>query len=317
MSAGIDTVFGMKNKLTSVRNEPVILPWADVQMAAEALADRTEDLPITGVYGIPRGGTYVAIMVANLLNLNLLEEYEAGCLVVDDLVDSGKTAREFIGLTCHFDALFRKPHSPLDVAPHALGIDSWIVFPWELTEESRGPEDSIRRILQHLGEDPTREGLIDTPKRVIKALRELTSGYELTNEQVLATTFDETCDEMVVVSGIEFSSMCEHHMLPFTGYATVAYIPNGQIVGLSKLARLVEMYAKRLQVQERMTEQIAHAIEDVLKPRGVGVIITSHHSCMGMRGVRKANARMTTSSLLGAIRSEASARAEFLSHHKD
>jgi len=290
---------------------PLYADFEQLKQLSRELAGRWDTQPISGVWGVPRGGTYVAIMVAQILGVPLLDEYNGGCLVVDDLVDSGRTASEYH----QFDALFRKSHSPSHLAPHAKVIDNWIVFPWEANES--GPEEAVVRILEYIGEDPKREGLIETPKRVIKAFKELTDGYEKIDTEILTTTFDEACDEMVVVSGIEFSSMCEHHMLPFTGHATVGYIPNGSIVGLSKLARLVEMYARRLQVQERMTEQIAHSIQDILKPLGCGVVITSHHSCMGMRGIRKANAKMTTSSLLGAMRDEPETRAEFLSHHKD
>jgi GTP cyclohydrolase I len=250
--------------------------------------------------------------VARALDVPVVTELGPNVLVVDDLVDSGATA-----LKCGkvwFDALYRKPHSPKDIAPFATEVDGWIEFPWE--EPETGPTDAVVRLLQFIGEDPTREGLLDTPKRVTKALLELTSGYHQSAADILSKTFDERCDEMVVVTGIEFSSMCEHHMLPFTGIATVGYIPNGSVVGLSKLARLVEMYAKRLQVQERMTEQIADAIRDHLDPLGCGVIITSHHSCMGMRGIKKANAKMTTSALHGVMRNDHAARTEFLSHHR-
>ena len=171
--------------------------------------------------------------------------------------------------------------------------------------------EAVVALLQHIGEDPTREGLIDTPKRVVKALTEMTDGYSKDPAEVLGTTFNETQDQMIVVSGIEFASLCEHHMLPFTGIATVAYLPGNCIVGLSKIARLVEMYARRLQVQERMTNQIAQAIETHLGAKGVGVVIHGTHSCMKNRGIKK-QGTMTTSCLLGEIRDEHSARHEFL-----
>lgn len=173
------------------------------------------------------------------------------------------------------------------------------------------PEAAVRRLLEHIGEDPTREGLQDTPRRVVKAYREMTCGYQLDATEVLGTTFDEASDEMIVVSGIPFVSLCEHHMLPFTGTATVGYIPGDRVVGLSKIGRLVEMYARRLQVQERMTRQIADSMSDVLNPQGVGVVIHGHHSCMAMRGVEK-HATMTTSQMLGALRNKPEARNEFL-----
>lgn len=174
------------------------------------------------------------------------------------------------------------------------------------------PEDAIVRVLEWLGQDPTREGLQDTPKRVLKALREMTAGYNDSPEEILSTVFTEDYDQMVVLTGIEFVSLCEHHLLPFRGQATVGYIPNGKVVGLSKLARLVDCYARRLQVQERMTEQIAQAITRHLAPIGVGVYITAHHSCMGNRGVRKHEASMATQALHGAMLNDGNARAEFM-----
>lgn len=173
-------------------------------------------------------------------------------------------------------------------------------------------EQAVQVLLRHIGEDPTREGLLDTPKRVAKALREMTTGYATNEADVLATTFDEHCDEMVVLRHIQFASMCEHHMLPFTGTATVGYVPDKRVVGLSKMARLVEMYSRRLQVQERMTSQIATAMWEQLRPLGVGVIVHGHHSCMGVRGVCQPNGIMTTSAMLGIFKHSDATRNEFL-----
>lgn len=171
---------------------------------------------------------------------------------------------------------------------------------------------AVERLLTFVGEDTQREGLRDTPRRVIDAWLEMTSGYEVDVAELLAVQFAERCDELVLVSGIEFTSLCEHHVLPFVGTATVGYIPRDGVVGLSKLARLVDVYARRLQVQERMTRQIADAIDTHLSPLGVGVVLRAHHSCMGCRGVRKPSAAMVTSSMLGCLQTEPSARAEFL-----
>ena len=174
------------------------------------------------------------------------------------------------------------------------------------------PEDAFTAILQHIGEDPTREGLLDTPRRFVKALEELTSGYEEDPAEILNTQFEEPYDQMVVVTGIEFTSLCEHHVLPFTGIASVGYIPMKKVVGLSKLPRIVQTFAKRLQVQERMTNQIAEAINEHVNPMGVGVIMTATHQCMAIRGVKAADAKMTTSCLLGTLRESPAARSEFL-----
>ena len=171
----------------------------------------------------------------------------------------------------------------------------------------------VRQQLGMLGEDPEREGLVRTPERVAKAMRFLTAGYDMTVESVVGSAlFEEEHENMVMVRDIELYSLCEHHMLPFFGKAHVAYIPNGRIVGLSKLPRIVEVFARRLQVQERLTEQVAKAIEEVLAPRGVGVVIEAFHMCMMMRGVEKQNSRTITSALRGVFRDDGKTRDEFL-----
>jgi GTP cyclohydrolase I len=172
---------------------------------------------------------------------------------------------------------------------------------------------SLRQILLALGEDPDREGLRRTPERVEKALRFLTQGYEQDADRLLnEALFSERYDEMVIIREIDVFSLCEHHLLPFFGRAHVAYIPDGKVVGLSKIPRLVDMFARRLQVQERLTVQIAQAIADKVKPRGVGVVIEAMHFCMIMRGVEKQNSVAVTSCMLGAFREQRETREEFL-----
>jgi GTP cyclohydrolase IA len=174
-------------------------------------------------------------------------------------------------------------------------------------------EPHVRAILEGLGEDLTRPGLVRTPVRVEAALRWLTRGYEMSVEDAVGgAVYDEPHENMILVRDVELYSLCEHHMLPFYGRAHVAYIPDGRILGLSKLPRVVEVFARRLQVQERLTDQIAEAIMDVLRPRGVGVVIEAAHLCMMMRGVEKQNSRTVTSSVLGAFRSDPKTRDEFL-----
>ena len=168
-------------------------------------------------------------------------------------------------------------------------------------------------MLELIGEDPTREGLARTPLRVARSLAWLTRGYDLDVADVVGEgLFEEGHENMILVRDIELYSLCEHHMLPFFGKAHIAYIPDGKIVGLSKLPRIVDMFARRLQVQERLTEQIARAVEDVLQPRGVGVVIEAYHLCMMMRGVEKQNSKTITSALLGTFRSDGKTRDEFL-----
>ena len=174
-------------------------------------------------------------------------------------------------------------------------------------------ERIVRRQLELIGEDPMREGLIKTPSRVASSLEYLTKGYDMSVEDVIGDAlFEESHENMVMVRDIELYSLCEHHMLPFYGRAHIAYIPNGRIVGLSKLPRVVDVFARRLQVQERLTEQVAQALSDVLAPRGVGVVIEAYHLCMMMRGVQKQNSRTITSSLRGVFREDRSTREEFL-----
>ena len=174
-------------------------------------------------------------------------------------------------------------------------------------------EGLIRKILRRVGEDPQREGLMRTPLRVAKALDFLTSGYDLTVEEVVRDAiFTEHCEEMVVVREIEFYSMCEHHMLPFFGRAHVGYLPKGKVVGLSKVARVVDVFARRLQVQERLTNQIADALMEALQPHGLAVVMEASHTCMMMRGVQKQNSTTVTSAMRGSFGQDARTRAEFM-----
>jgi len=174
-------------------------------------------------------------------------------------------------------------------------------------------ENAIVELLEAVGEDPTREGLIGTPNRVARMYGELLSGYNVDPTELLnGALFDVEHEQMVIVTNIEFQSLCEHHMLPFTGVANVAYVPNKQVVGLSKIPRIVDMYARRLQIQERMTKQIAETVSTLVEPLGVGVTLTGSHMCSTIRGVRKQNSLMTTSCMTGSLKSDSLLRSEFL-----
>ncbi|RMH66381.1 MAG: GTP cyclohydrolase I FolE [Calditrichaeota bacterium] len=174
-------------------------------------------------------------------------------------------------------------------------------------------EQAVRQILTDIGEDPDRQGLQKTPHRVAKMYREVTVGYHQNVEKLVnGAIYDVDYDEMVVVTNIEFYSMCEHHLLPFYGIAHVGYLPRGKVIGLSKIPRIVDMYARRLQVQENMTRQIADALHEILAPQGVGVVVEGRHMCMMMRGVQKDQAKMITSTLVGSFKEDEKTRDEFL-----
>jgi GTP cyclohydrolase I len=258
------------------------------------------------VYPIPRGGVPAALALANgRLSLRLVDTPEEADFIFDDLIDTGATLERF--------KHFGKPiFALIDKRTWAHG-DDWVVWPWE-GDAVGGIEDNIRRMLQFVGEDPTRGGLLETPERVAKAWQFWCQGYEQDPAAVLKTFEDgaEGCDEMVFVRNIPFYTHCEHHMAPFFGTATIAYLPNKRIVGLSKLSRVVDIYARRLQVQERLTAQIADALMEHLEPLGCGVVITARHLCMESRGVCKQGHDTRTSALRGVFKQEASARAEFL-----
>ena len=195
------------------------ITWQEVQVEAQRIADNWRG-KVQTVYGIPQGGAPLAVMVANYLGAQLIQEPKIGMatLVVDDLIDSGKTMERYFR-DFKTDAAFRKSHSPTHYAPHAKCIDDWLSFPWEKNDGT--PTDGIVRLLEYIGENPARDGLIDTPERVIKAMKEMTTGYSADIANILSVSFDVDFDELVVVRNVPFNSLCEHHMLPFTGTATV------------------------------------------------------------------------------------------------
>ena len=181
--------------------------------------------------------------------------------------------------------------------------------------ESDRIKEAVRAILISVGEDPEREGLLNTPDRVSRMYAELLGGYTIDARAMINDAlFEAEVDEMVIVRSIEFSSLCEHHMLPFVGHAHVAYLPNGKVIGLSKIPRVVDMFARRLQIQENMTRQIADFLMGVLNPHGVAVVVDARHMCASMRGVKKSQARMVTSAMRGAFKHDPRTRAEFMQH---
>ena len=256
-----------------------------------------KDLPKdTKYYGVPRGGQIVAGMT-----FNAVDTIEEADVIIDDLIDSGDTLDR--------NKKYNKPFiSLIDKRKELKG--EWLVFPWEKQENetTETVEDNVTRLLQYFGEDVKREGLLETPKRFVKFFTEF-----LNPPKWECTTFEgEGYDEMIIQTNIPFHSLCEHHIAPFFGTGTIAYVPNKKIVGLSKLARTLETFARRLQNQERITMQVADFLWKELEPQGVAVQLTAKHLCMEMRGVKKHNTHTTTTKLLGCFKTEPSARNEFL-----
>lgn len=260
-------------------------------------------------YPIPRGGVPAAYMLACYAAITIVDKPEDADFFFDDIIDSGATMHEWCDKYPEkvFAALIDKTDAN---CPH---LDQWVVFPWE-GSETASVENNVIRLLQYIGEDVSRGGLSETPHRVIRAWRDWTAGYKQDPAEVLKVFEDgaDNYDEMVVVADIPVYSKCEHHMADIFGTATIAYIPNGKIVGLSKLSRLLDVFAKRLQVQERLTSQVADALMEHLSPKGVGVVIKARHMCMESRGVCKQGHHTITSALRGVIKELPEARAEFM-----
>lgn len=265
------------------------ITWEQINKRADRIRKK---YPEAKFWGIPRGGQVVAGILGNAVdNINDCD------VIVDDLIDSGATKERYIKYDKPIEVLIDKRNE---------FTNEWLVFPWENSEGDI--DDNITRVLQYFGEDVEREGLKETPKRYIKFLKEFLNPPEWN-----CTTFEgEGYDEMIIQTGIPFHSLCEHHIAPFFGYGTIAYIPNKRIVGLSKLARTLETFARRLQNQERITTQVADFLMEKLEPRGVAVQLTAKHMCMEMRGVKKHNTWTTTTKLTGRFKEDNSVRMEFL-----
>ena len=293
--------------IPSHTNHVNLCPSDRIDLTFEELTERALRLPIKGkrIYGVPNGGIYAALLICGARgDLELVEALDQADTVVDDIVDSGATKARFSGYP--FAALVDKQGTD----SNWMGL--WVSFPWERMARQDGPQDAVRRILQYIGEDPDREGLKETPDRVVRSYSELFAGYRQSPADILKVFEDGACDEMVILKGVEFHSCCEHHLQPFFGSAHIAYVPNGKVIGVSKLARIVDIYARRLQIQERLCQQVTKALDEHLQPKGSACILEATHFCMVCRGVGKQHSRMITSSLTGVFRDKPEVRAEFL-----
>lgn len=277
---------------------------------AHKLVDQMDESGYTSLraFGVPRGGISAALAVGQYCELQMVDDPAQAQVIIDDLIDSGSTERKWTKEYPHVPF-----HALLDKRKPGQFHKRWIVFPWEGNEFSSF-EDNVVRLLQFVGEDPTRGGLHETPTRVAKAWKHWCSGYSVDPATILKVFEDgaEKHDQMITVKDIPVYSHCEHHLAPIFGTVTISYIPNGKIVGLSKLSRLADVFARRLQVQERMTDQIADALHEHLNPLGVGVIMKARHLCMESRGVCQQGHHTITTAVRGVIKTDASARAEFL-----
>lgn len=286
----------------------VALSWLQLREAVAALAQKLEVAAVVydSVWGIPTGGAIIALLLAEQTGRRIVDEPRPGTLICDDICDSGETLGPFAG-TYPTAVLHVRPRSRALPTVGLHETDAWVKYPYEKAEAPG--QEVVTRMIELVGDDPRREGLRETPARVVRAWSELFAGYKAAP---MLTTFDDgSYDEIVISRDITFCSVCEHHWLPFYGRAHVGYLPRGRIIGLSKLSRVVDKYARRLQVQERMTQQIAQELMEALDPAGVAVVVEGTHFCMLSRGVRQQESVMVTSTMLGRFRESAPTRAEF------
>jgi GTP cyclohydrolase I len=289
------------------------LTWEDISLKAIELSGlvssqlgiQYDTYRIYKIYGVPRGGIYPAIMVDKRISANtrLVTTPEEADIFIDDIIDSGATRnkfeKDFPGVP--FLALYDKAKGE---------VPGWLVFPWEEMVLETGPQENVTRIIEYIGEDSEREGLRETPGRVVRSWDTLYGGYKVDPKTALKIFGEDSSDEIVLLKDIEFYSTCEHHMLPFFGKAHIAYIPQGKVVGISKLARILEVFSRRLQIQERLCQQITKLLDEELAPLGSACILEAQHFCMTARGVQKQNSIMVTSSLTGVFKNKDASRAE-------
>lgn len=266
----------------------------------EILANLIDRKKYTSIYPVPRGGIYVGIALSTRLNLPLIdsEDIHKGTLIVDDLIDSGATRKRYIDND--FACIHIKHYTPVEFPNYYVEAKGeWIEYFWEKYSNEKPATDAVTRLIEMIGEDPNREGLKETPDRVIKSYETLFSGYKQSPKDIIKTFDADGYNELVLLKDIEIYSMCEHHILPIIGKAHIGYIPDKRVIGISKLARIADMFARRLQIQERLADNISSTIMEYLNPLGAACVIEARHLCVQMRGVSKQNSIMTTSSLKG------------------
>lgn len=294
-------------------NKKTFVSWKQINELVEALASTIDQSKYLFLFGIPRGGVHVAQELSKILGLPLVSELRGKVtLVVDDVADSGET----LALYKDYDSavLHLKSRSKSVPSYYVEATDEWIVYPWEVIDgKDEGITSNVTRLLEYIGEDPKREGLQETPKRFEKAWKFWTKGYKENPKDIMKCFKNPGVDQLIIVPKIDFYSLCEHHLTPFYGQIHIGYVPNGKVLGVSKFARLIEVYTRRLQIQERITQQIADDLMRYLKPVGVGVVAKAVHLCMRSRGIEKQNAEMITSAMFGNFREKPSLRQEFLS----
>lgn len=300
----------MKNKEARMFQNSEILKMVESlinRISLDFSSRTTTHLSELKVYGVPRGGLCVAYLMSHVFTIT--DSPDSADFIVDDVIDSGTTAHSFSVYPVPFYALIDKRE--LQSTFH----NKWLVFPWENTVES-SIEGNIQRIIQYIEPDPNRQGLAETPARVARAWNEWTSGYLMNPSDVFKTFEDgsENYDQMIVVKDINFYSQCEHHMAPFFGTVSIGYIPDGKVLGLSKFPRLVDIFSKRLQVQERLTRQISEEIQTNLKPKGCAVYVKARHLCMESRGICKHGNETITTAISGIFQDQPAVKTEFLNY---
>lgn len=281
---------------STAQNAGLALTWPEFRLRCLDLARKIDFSPFDSIFAVPTSGVCVGVELSSFSGLPLVWEPSEKTLVVDDVCDSGRTFERWPNAPVRA-ALFDKGRAPRSIAPNYVGetVSGWVAFPWETTKKI---ESTVVRQLEFLGENPNREGLRETPERVRKSWATLYGGYGENPKEILSKRFSvdrpdaETAP--IVLKDVEFYSTCEHHMLPFFGEISVGYLPGSRVVGVSKLARLVDCFARRLQIQERLVEEIASAIQEELAPRGVYVRAEAQHFCMVARGVQKRRGKMVT-----------------------